>query len=107
MKRLYAMNSLQAFIDVNKRTARLAANIPLIKGNLVPLAFSDVRVDDYMLAMIAIYELQDVRPLVDLYVYSYMRTCAAYDSTVKAMGFDEVRVRYRQQRREVAREVIL
>lgn len=42
-----------------------------------------------------------------LYVYSYQRTCAAYDSTVKAMGFDEVRVKYRQERRTVVREVIL
>lgn len=38
---------------------------------------------------------------------SYMRTCAAYDSTVKAMGFDEIRVRYRQERRAVIRKVIL
>jgi len=104
---LVHISYLQAFADVNKRTARLAANIPLIRRNLVPLAFSDVRVEDYMSAMIAIYELQDVRPLVDLYVYSYLRTCAAYDSTVKAMGFDEVRVRYRQERRAVVREVIL
>ena len=85
----------------------MSANIPLIKGNLVPLAFSDVRVDDYMAAMIAIYELQDVRPLTDLYVYSYIRTCAAYDSTMKSMGFDEVRVRYRQERRKVVQEVIV
>ena len=98
---------LQAFADVNKRTARLSANIPLITKNLVPLSFNDVEVEDYMSTMIAIYELQDVRPLVDLYVYSYMRTCAAYDSTVKALGFDEVRVRYRLQRREVLRVIIL
>ncbi|MBM3192394.1 MAG: hypothetical protein FJZ63_07085, partial [Chlamydiae bacterium] len=104
---LIHISYLQAFVDVNKRTARLAANIPLIRENLVPLAFNDAKVDDYMLAMIAIYELQDVRPLIDLYVYSYLRTCAAYDSTVKAMGFDEVRVRYRRQRRNVVREVIL
>ncbi len=104
---LVHVSYLQAFADVNKRTARLSANIPLIKGNLVPAAFRDVRVDDYMAAMIAVYELQDVRPVVDLYVYSYLRTCAAYDSTVKAMGFDEVRVRYRQERREVVREVVL
>jgi Fic family protein len=100
------VNYLQAFADVNKRTARLSANIPLVKGNLVPLAFNDVKVEDYMSAMIAIYELKDVRPLVDLYVYSYLRTCAAYDSTVKALGFDEVRVRYRRQRRDIVREVI-
>ncbi len=104
---LVHVSYLQAFADVNKRTARLSANISLIKGNLVPAAFSDAKVDDYMSAMIAIYELQDVRPLVDLYVYSYLRTCAAYDSTVKSMGFDEVRIRYRQERREVVREVIL
>lgn len=104
---LVHISYLQAFMDANKRTARLSSNIPLVKANLVPLAFSDVRVDDYMSAMIAIYELQDVRPLVDLYIYSYMRTCAAYDATIKAMGFDEIRVRYRKERREVVREVIL
>lgn len=104
---LIHLSYLQAFADVNKRTARLVANISLIKENLVPLAFRDVEVKDYMSAMIAIYELQDIRPLVDLYIYSYLRTCAAYDSTVKSMGFDEVRVRYRQQRRAIVREVIL
>ncbi|MCP5491767.1 MAG: Fic family protein [Chlamydiales bacterium] len=104
---LIHISYLQAFIDVNKRTARLSANIPLIRENLVPLAFSDIQVEDYMAAMIAIYELQDTRPLIDLYVYSYIRTCAAYDSTVKSMGFDEVRVRYRQERREVLRRVIV
>lgn len=84
---LIHVSYLQAFIDVNKRTARLSANISLIKGNLVPLAFSDVRVDDYVSSMIAIYELQDVQPLVDLYVYSYLRTCAAYDLNCEGYGF--------------------
>src|SRR6202030_2042468 len=81
---------LQAFSDVNKRTARLSANIPLIKSNLVPLSFNDVDRDDYTSAVIAIYELQNVRPIVDLYVFSYLRTCALYDSTVKTIRFDEV-----------------
>ena len=60
-----------------------------------------------MSAMIAIYELQDTKPLVDLFIFSYMRTCAAYDATVLSIGFDEIRVRYRQQRRVLLREVIL
>lgn len=98
---------LQGFSDVNKRTARLSANIPLIKANLVPLSFNDVVREDYTSAMIAIYELQDIRPILDLYLFSYMRTCAMYDSTVKAIGFDEVRVRYRQQRRAIIRHIIL
>ena len=33
---------LQPFDDVNKRVSRLAANMPLIKGNLCPLSFIDV-----------------------------------------------------------------
>lgn len=98
---------LQGFSDVNKRTARLSANIPLIKANFVPLSFNDVQRDDYTSAIIAVYELQDVRPIIDLYVFSYMRTCAMYDSTIKAIGIDEVRVRYRQQRRGIIRDVIL
>jgi fido (protein-threonine AMPylation protein) len=101
------LSYLQGFTDVNKRTARLCANIPLIKGNLVPLSFNDVQREDYTSAMIAIYELQDIRPLLDLYQFSYMRTCAMYDATVKAIGFDEVRVRYRKERRSVIREIIL
>jgi fido (protein-threonine AMPylation protein) len=98
---------LQAFSDVNKRTARLSANIPLIKSNLVPLSFNDVEREDYTSAVIAVYELQDIRPLLDLYLFSYMRTCAMYDSTVKAIGFDEIRVRYRQQRRDLIRDIII
>ncbi|BBI16930.1 Uncharacterized protein NCS13_1_0735 [Neochlamydia sp. S13] len=98
---------LQGFSDVNKRTARLSANIPLIKSNLVPLSFNDVEREDYTSAVIAIYELQDIRPLLDLYMFSYMRTCSMYDSTVKALGFDEIRVRYRQQRRALIRDIVL
>jgi fido (protein-threonine AMPylation protein) len=104
---LVHLSYLQPFTDVNKRTARLSANIPLIKQNLVPLSFNDVEKEDYTSAVIAIYELQDVRPLADLYAFSYLRTCVMYDSTVKALGFDEVRVRYRAQRRAVLREVLI
>lgn len=104
---LVHVSYIQAFADVNKRTARLCANIPLIPLNYVPLSFNDLNVDDYKAAIIAIYELQDVHPLVDLFAYSYMRTCAAYDATIKAIGFDEIRVRYRFQRRQILREIIL
>ena len=39
---------LQPFEDVNKRTSRLAANIPLIKKNLFPLSFIDFNEKDYI-----------------------------------------------------------
>jgi Fic family protein len=104
---LVHLSYLQAFSDVNKRTARLSANIPLIKQNLVPQLFNDVQRDDYASAMIAIYELHEVLPIIDLYLFSYMRTCRAYDSTIKSLEFDEVRVRYRQQRRAIIRSIIV
>ncbi len=104
---LVHLSYLQPFTDVNKRTARLSANIPLIKQNLVPLSFNDIDREDYTSAILAIYELQDVQPLIDVYAFSYLRTCVQYDSTMKAFGFDELRVRYRSQRRAILREIIL
>lgn len=98
---------LQAFVDVNKRTSRLAANIPLIKNNLVPLSFNHVQADQYISAMLCIYELNDVNPLAELYYTSYIRSSHAYDAVSQSLGFDEVRVRFRQQRRELLRHVIL
>lgn len=103
---LVHVSYLQAFADVNKRTARLSANIPLIKNNLVPLSFNDVEREDYTSAIIAVYELQDIHPILDLYIFSYMRTCSMYDSTVKTLNFNEIRVRYRQQRRDIISGII-
>ena len=97
---------LQAFSDVNKRTSRLCANIPLIRHNRVPLSFNLVEKDDYASAMIAVYELNDCRPLADLYYASYARTCREYEAMAEALGFDEIRVRYRQQRRDAVGTIV-
>ncbi len=98
---------LQAFADVNKRTARLCANIPLVKHNFVPLSFNELSKEDYLAAMLAIYELNKPEPLIELYVYSYLRTCRVYDARAYAVGFDEIRIKYRQQRRKIIAEIIL
>ncbi len=97
---------LQPFVDVNKRTSRLSANFPLFHANLVPLSFDAIKQSDYIDAMIAIYELNNIKPLVDLYVHSYRRTAELYDATVEAIGFDRVRVQYRQERREIIRHIV-
>ena len=98
---------LQAFSDVNKRTSRLSANISLIKNNLVPLSFNDINKDDYISAILSVYELNDTGPLSELYVFSYERTCQEYSATLDVLGFDEVRIRYRRERREIMRYIIL
>ena len=104
---LVHISYLQAFADVNKRTARLSANIPLLKNNLVPLSFNDIDKDDYASSMIAIYELNEIGPLADLYYFSYIRTCLQYDTTINTINFDEVRIRFRQQRRDLIRNIII
>lgn len=97
---------LQAFNDVNKRTSRLAANIPLIKNNLYPIAFNKIKKEDYISAMIAIYELNNVTALAELYTFSYLYTCKEYRAIVEAMGLNESRFRFRKERRLIIRDII-
>lgn len=104
---LVHISYLQAFTDVNKRTARLCANIPLVKNNVVPCSFKDIARADYMQALLAVYELNDISAFLKLYEITYFRTCLSYDATAVSLGFDELRVRYRTQRREVIRHIIL
>jgi len=104
---LMHLGYLQAFIDVNKRTSRLSANIPLVRSNLVPLSCIELDKEEYIAAMISIYELQNPKALTRLFLKSYLRGCKLYDATVDAISFDEVRVRYRTQRREAIRHIIL
>ena len=80
------LSYLQAFEDVNKRTARLVANIPLIKKNLNPLSFTDVGTDAYAKALLGIYEKNDVSLLRDLYLWAYKRSSQRYSATQQAMG---------------------
>lgn len=103
---LVHISYLQAFADVNKRTARLACNIPLVRNNLIPLSFNDIDKDDYLSAVLVCYEQNDIRPLADLYVWSYLRSCKNYWVTAEAIGVDILRVQYRQFRRELIREIV-
>jgi Fic family protein len=103
---LVHLSYLQAFIDVNKRTARLAANIPLVRHNLVPISFNDIAIDDYSSALISCYELNQIEPLAQLYVWSYLRSCKHYETRSKSLGIDTLRVKYRQQRRQLIADIV-
>lgn len=97
---------LQPFIDVNKRTARLCANIPLIQNNLAPFSFNDINKDDYISAILTIYEFNDPGPLAELYAWSYARSCKNYKVTAESMGINEFRVRYRSLRKQLIGNII-
>ncbi len=99
---LVHLSYLQAFEDVNKRTSRLSCNIPFIKENLCPLSFIDVSREDYTAALLAFYEKNNIEPMLELFSWSYLRSCAQYGVVKKSLGeIDAFRIQYRQQRKEV------
>jgi Fic family protein len=98
---------LQAFEDVNKRVSRLAANIPLIKGNLRPLSFVDVPNELYTSGMLAIYELNRIDILKELFIWAYTRSARQYAAVRQTLGEpDAFRLLYRDRMREIVSEII-
>lgn len=104
---LVHLSYLQAFEDVNKRTSRLSCNIPFIKSNLCPLSFTDVARDEYTAALLAIYEKNDVEPILELFAWAYSRSCEQYGVVKKSLGeIDAFRIQYRQQRKAIMGQIV-
>jgi Fic family protein len=98
---------LQPFIDVNKRTSRLAANIPLIKHNLVPLSFIGVPERAYTEGMMAVYEFNRVELIRDVFVWTYERSCQRYVTVRDSLPEpDPFRLKYRTTLRDVIGSII-
>lgn len=104
---LVHLSYLQAFEDVNKRTSRLGCNIPFIKTNLCPLSFTEVTGEDYTAALLAIYELNDTTPMLELFTWAYLRSCEQYGVVKKSLGeIDAFRIQHRQQRKTIMGHII-
>lgn len=87
---------LQPFEDVNKRVSRLGANIPLIRRNLCPLSFVDVPENAYVEGTQAVYELNRVELLRDVFVWAYERSCQRYLAVKQSLADpDPFRLKYR------------
>ncbi len=69
---------LQAFEDVNKRTSRIASNIPLLKSDLAPMSFVTMDDSAYIDGLIGIYELNNVSLLREIYVDAYVASAGNY-----------------------------
>ena len=98
---------LQPFEDVNKRVSRLAANIPLMRGNLSPLSFIDVPERAYVDAMLGVYEMNRVELLRDLFVWAYERSCQQYVAIrSQLIPPDAFRLRHRAALAEAVRTIV-
>lgn len=99
---------LQPFADVNKRTSRLVANLPLFRANLCPLTFLDVPEQAYSRAVIGTYEMTRVELLRDLYVWAYERSTQEYLAIKQDLAEpDPLRLAWRDVIKQTIREVVL
>lgn len=86
---------LQAFVNGNKRTSRLAANLPLLKAGMLPISFVDFVKADYITGLSAFYELGDIQIIERAFIQGYVRSIvrgSELPASVRAGGFrmDEV-----------------
>lgn len=99
---------LQPFADVNKRTSRLAANMPLIRAGLCPLTFLGVPQTVYIQAMLGVYELTRTELLRDLYVWAYERSTREYVAVRQgAPEPSRFRLAYREVIKQAVREAVM
>ena len=102
---------LQPFADrfgnINKRTSRLVANLPLFRANLCPLTFLDVPEQAYSRATLGIYEMTRVELLRDLFVWAYERSTQEYLAIKQDLAEpDPLRLAWRDVIKQTLREVV-
>lgn len=68
----------QAFIDLNKRTSRISANIPLIVHGYAPISLIEVEPKVYTTAILAIYELNDPSLMARVFADNYILNMRRY-----------------------------
>jgi len=98
---------LQPFADINKRTSRIAANLPLIRANLCPLTFLDVPEEAYSRAILGVYELGRFELLRDLFVWAYERSTQEYLAIKQDLSEpDPLRLSYRSVIKKVIHDIV-
>ena len=103
---LLHVSYLQAFIDVNKRTARLVCILPMIKNDYIPISFVGVDQNTYVSCLISFYETGAWQPMAEYFADSYEKACQQFSEAARQTGWDEFGARYRQQRREILARIV-
>lgn len=98
---------LQPFDDVNKRTSRLAANIPLLKNNLSPVSFVEVSNEVYTLGILSVYELNQVDLLKDVFMWAYEKSALRYAAIRQTVSEpDPFRTNYREDIKKLIMKIV-
>lgn len=81
---------LQAFANGNKRTSRLAANLPLLRAGMLPISFVDFSKPDYITGMAAFYELGDTQLIAHAFIEGYVSSIVRgsdVPASIRVAGF--------------------
>ena len=99
---------LQAFEDINKRTSRIASNIPLLKSGLAPMSFLTMNDTDYIDGIIGAYELNNTSLLREAYLEAYITSAANYKTLRAEVDVpDKAALTYREFVRTAVRQCVL
>jgi len=103
---LVQLHYLAPFAEMNDRVARVVANLPLLRANLLPLPFLGVPNDLYATAVRGVVERSRIELLRDLFVWSYERSAARYGGTPAPSQPDQFRLEHDGELRAVIADVI-
>ena len=104
---LVHISYLQPFIDCNKRTARMACNIPLLRAGVPPMSWIGVGMQPMRDALLAVYELNETSMMSELFVDGYMRSIEDFNIMRQSREPDEVSIKYHREIRQAIREKVL
>lgn len=82
---------VQSFANGNKRTSRIAANLPLLAAGLVPSSFVDITKARYIRGMAAFYELGSMLVIEQAFIEGYVRSimrCSNLPAELRGVGAD-------------------
>ena len=99
---------LQPFSDCNKRTARIACNIPLLRAGLHPISWMGVDEDQYIDAILAVYEHNDTTLLEQMFVETMITSGERLREQARTSPARlQLKARYAHALEKSIREVIL
>lgn len=71
---------LQPFVDVNKRTGRLACNVPLLRAGLAPLSFMSMNKEKYVRGLLEFYEMGATNEIAAAFEKAYIDSALRYEA---------------------------
>lgn len=98
---------LQPFIDCNKRTSRIAANIPMLRAGIIPFSWAETHPETYNEAMLAIYEFNEFRPFTEIFSEAYARSSERFEILLNSREPSRVEILFAKEISEAIRNHIV